>query len=266
MKVYWLERAATDVPNNETWLSASEVHHLCTLRFARRRRDWLLGRWAAKNAIAAYLGVSPKPSALADIEIRQRPSGAPQAFYEGQTAPVSISLSHRAGLGACTVAPSVVQIGCDLEVAEPHSDGFLADYFTLEEQAMVVRAAPADRLWLLPLLWSAKESALKALGEGLRLDMRSLMVTFPEAADSNNHEGLRNAYSIAGSSLHRNFWNPIQVHKINAPILDGWWNRSDTVLRTIIAVSTPRPAVADNRNGFLVPRNPEHCSPLPVLI
>jgi hypothetical protein len=39
MKVYWLEGSAADVPSTETWLSASEVNHLRTLRFAKRRAD-----------------------------------------------------------------------------------------------------------------------------------------------------------------------------------------------------------------------------------
>jgi 4'-phosphopantetheinyl transferase len=238
MKVYWLERSAADVPSTETWLSASEVNHLRTLRFAKRRADWLLGRWAAKNAVAVYLGLSAEPIALAGIEVRQQATDAPQAFCQDAPAPVSISLSHRAGLGACTVAPSATLVGCDLEIAEPHSDAFLTDYFAPEEQAMVVRAEAADRVWLLSLLWSAKESALKARGEGLRLDTRHLTVTFSKAADTNAGDGLRKACSIPGS-FHRNCWNPIQVHTIKAQILDGWWNSTGTVLRTVIFAPAP---------------------------
>ena len=63
-------------------------------------------------------------------------------------------------------------LGCDLEVIEPRSEEFVADYFTTEEQKMVSQAPIADRSKLLALLWSAKESALKALREGLRFDTR----------------------------------------------------------------------------------------------
>jgi len=34
-----------------------------------------------------------------------------------------------------------VEIGCDLEVVEPRSDAFVADYFTSEEQALIARAS-----------------------------------------------------------------------------------------------------------------------------
>ena len=67
-------------------------------------------------------------------------------------------------------------MGCDLEMIEPRSDAFVADYFTVEEQALVARASAADRSRLLALLWSAKESALKALRAGLRLDTRCVIV------------------------------------------------------------------------------------------
>lgn len=241
MKVYWLERKAVDVPSNETWLSAIEIDHLRALRFAKRRADWLLGRWTAKNAVAAYFGLSAEPKALADIEVRQQPSGAPKAFLQSEPMCVSISLSHRAGLAACAVAPVFVRLGCDLEVAEPHSDAFLTDYFTPEEQAMTFRAEPANRTWLLSLLWSAKESALKALEEGLRLDTRCLTVYLPDADASNKNGSREVPRSINGDSFDRNRWNRIRVHKVNAEILNGWWNQAGTLLRTLVAVPDPAP-------------------------
>ena len=71
---------------------------------------------------------------------------------------------------------SGAELGCDLEIVEPRSDAFIADYFTAEEQALIERTSAADRSLLLALLWSAKESALKALRAGLRLDTRSVIV------------------------------------------------------------------------------------------
>lgn len=241
MNVYWLEQAASDVPADLSWLSSMELSHLRTIRFAKRRADWLLGRWTAKHAVAAYLGFSSEPIALAQIEVQRQDSGAPQVFFQDEPAPVSISLSHRAGLGACSVAPPFAHIGCDLEIVEPHSDGFLTDYFTAVEQTMVVKANPVDRAWLLSLLWSVKESALKVLGAGLRLDTRDLTVGFPETAQSNKDGHLQNACSIPADSSRGNFWNPIQVHKNDAQIFDGWWNRAGAHLRTTLAVPAPAP-------------------------
>ena len=67
-------------------------------------------------------------------------------------------------------------LGCDLEVIEPHSDAFITDFFTAEEQALITKASAEDRFLVATLLWSAKESALKALHAGLRLGTLSVAV------------------------------------------------------------------------------------------
>ena len=188
MKVYWLEQTEPDVPGVKEWLSAKERVQLNALRFAKRRADWQLGRWTAKHAVAACLQLPADLHNLAKIEVRPGPSGAPETFLGNKWAPVTISLSHRAGRAVCAVAPDRSALGCDLEVIEPHSDAFIADYFATEEQALVARAAPADRPWLVTLLWSAKESALKALRAGLRLDTRGVIVTPVDALRSQNED------------------------------------------------------------------------------
>ncbi|HLY16394.1 MAG TPA: 4'-phosphopantetheinyl transferase superfamily protein, partial [Bryobacteraceae bacterium] len=162
MQVYWLEQNVADLPADDDWLGAAEAAHLSRLRFAKRRRDWRLGRWTAKHALAQYLNLPSDHSALSAIEIRPAADGAPEAFLANQPGAPSISLSHRAGVAVCGVARPGVALGCDLEVAEPRSEAFTADYFTPAEQAWVAQAAAADRPAMLALLWSAKESVLKA--------------------------------------------------------------------------------------------------------
>ena len=67
-------------------------------------------------------------------------------------------------------------LGCDLELVEPRSDRFVADYLTAAEQQLVLGAGP-ERDLVANLIWSAKESALKVLRVGLRRDTRSVEVT-----------------------------------------------------------------------------------------
>lgn len=221
--VHWLEQTTADVPAAGDWLSAREADRLESIRLARRRADWLLGRWTAKQAVAACLHIQ----ALGTIEIRAAPSGAPEVFLANEAAPVTISLSHRAGRAACAVAAPGTALGCDLEIIEPHSDAFIADYFTAEEQALVAQALPDDRSPLLALLWSAKESALKALGVGLRLDTRCVIVTPSEA--------LRRGGSA---------WCPLQVHEVDGTVFHGWGQRADGLIRTLVAAPPPcRPVV-----------------------
>lgn len=77
MDVYWLEQTEADVPAENDWLNASEAVRLSGMRFAKRRADWRLGRWTAKRAVAVSLALPLDRSALAGIEIRQAPDGAP---------------------------------------------------------------------------------------------------------------------------------------------------------------------------------------------
>ena len=220
MDVYWLELTEMDVPPENDWLSESEILCLDRMRFAKRHDDWRLGRWTAKRALALRLGVPALPQMLAKIEISSAPSGAPTVFFENKLAAVTISLSHRNGRAVCAVARGSVQLGCDLERTEPHSDAFIADYFTAEEQRLVVEASAVDRPPLLALLWSAKESALKALHTGLRLDTRLVTVRLVDAFDLNG-------------------WIPLRVHYRPAQVFHGWWRHKDGTVRTLVANPSP---------------------------
>jgi len=221
MQVYWLEQSESDVPNQPTeamdvsWLSASERVRLDALRFPNRRADWLLGRWTAKRAVAQWLKLSGNPQDLATVDIRAAADGAPEVLLAGDPAPVAISLSHRAGSAVCAVAPEGTALGCDLELIEPRSEIFVADYFSAEERDLVdLQETPPARSRLVNLIWSAKESALKALRTGLRLDTRCVVVS------PGNGTGL---------------WHPLQVRHDSGRVFKGWWQTRGHTVRTVVA-------------------------------
>ena len=233
MEVHWLEQTEADVPADDDWLGASEVTFLGGLRFAKRRADWRLGRWTAKRALAIWLGMPSHPEVLAKIEIRPAPSGAPEVFVANKPGAVTVSLTHRGRRAACAVAPSGIEMGCDLEMIEPHSNSFISDYFTVEEQVLVTEAPEADRLRLLALLWSAKESALKALHKGLRLDTRSVVVSPVE-----------DLFDLNG-------WSPLQVHYTDSQVFHGWWQQADDIVRTLVATPPPNPPIRLTIPGYV---------------
>src|SRR5262249_33728989 len=84
-----LRAPGAEVPQGNDWLSAAELATLAGMRVPARRRDWRLGRWAAKRALVAVLGDSVA------VEVRAAGDGAPEPFVNGLPAPVSISISHR---------------------------------------------------------------------------------------------------------------------------------------------------------------------------
>jgi 4'-phosphopantetheinyl transferase len=175
--IRWHACQARDVPRGDAWLSERERACLEPMRFVKRRRDWRLGRWAAKQALSMHLDVGPEA-----IEILAAADGAPEAFAGGAPAGVGLSISHRGGAALCAIAPGGTRIGCDLELIEPRSDAFLEDYLLPTERRAVARAAGRGEA-MAALVWSGKESALKALRAGLRRDTRSVEVSLPLAVE-----------------------------------------------------------------------------------
>ena len=240
MDVYWLEQAESEIPAHDKWLSAKDAASFAGLRFAKRRADWRLGRWTAKRALAIYWNVPSDPETLSEIEIRPAPSGAPQAFFADEPADVAISLSHRSGVAGCAIAKSEALLGFDLEIAECRSEAFVRDYFATDEQRLITHVDAADRSQLVTLLWSAKESALKALRTGLRLDTRSVIVS-PLTQDQGEDElgHIRELYPSSRLPCALNNWCPLHVRCANGQVFQGWWQHTGSLLRTLVAA--PRP-------------------------
>ena len=164
-----------DVPENDDWLSSGERKVLAGLRFPKRRNDWRLGRWTAKRAISAFLRLDPAAD-ISLIEIRAAADGAPEAFLGDKPAEITISISHAGGRSFCAAGPPGATLGCDIEQLEPRGELFAADFFTPEEIKFANEASPENKTLVDNLIWSAKESVLKALREGLRRDTRDISI------------------------------------------------------------------------------------------
>jgi 4'-phosphopantetheinyl transferase len=172
--VYWFTQNLPDIPEDTNWLSEGELSVLSGLRFEKRRNDWRLGRWTVKQAIRTYL--AQPDCTLSSLEIRAASDGAPEVFQNNEALNISISISHAAQRSLCAVGPQNCAIGCDLEVLELREDSLIKDYFTPEEIKLCFNATPDNRTIMTNLIWSAKESMLKSLREGLRMDTRSVQV------------------------------------------------------------------------------------------
>lgn len=219
-EVRWLEQTSADVPAGEDWLSDREVRVVAGLRVPKRRADWRLGRWTAKLAVAECCGVETDCVVLRQIEILAAPGGAPEAFIDDKRAALTVSLSHSRGRCVCAVAPAEVTLGCDIERIEARSEAFARDYLACGELQALARVHPAERDVALTLFWSAKESALKALRTGLRLDTREVVVEIPLQMGSEGR------------------WHPLRVsHRGRS--FDGWWRHARGFVTTVEASPSP---------------------------
>jgi 4'-phosphopantetheinyl transferase len=245
VNVYWFEQCAADMPAEDDWLSDAERIRAAELRVPKRCADWRLGRWTAKRAVATYLRRSTKLNDLAQIELKLAPSGAPVAFTGNTRAPCSLSVSHSTGRALCAISDSTLRIGCDLELVEPRSDAFIGDYFTGTEQDTIARTPLAQRDAIATLLWSLKESALKALEVGLRADTRSVEVS------------LAAPYLVEHQAEHE--WQPATVRCTSGDVFYCEWKRSGDLIDTLASSSCFRPVQLQSQPTSKQPQAPvEH--------
>jgi 4'-phosphopantetheinyl transferase len=105
-------------------------------------------------------------------------------------------------------------MGCDLEKLEDRDASLIEDYFTPEEMAWCMRD-PLNKALNANLIWSAKESMLKALREGLRRDTRSVVV---QPGFQDNECGWK---MWSGSCL------------VSSRSFHGWWRSRDGFIYTL---------------------------------
>jgi len=141
----------------------------------RRRRQWLAGRVAAKDAVLDRLRrrgaaeVYPQ-----ELRVENDAAGAPR-IRANVTATVPealhLSIAHKDTLAAAIVGEHPV--GIDIERIEPREEGFLALAFSEAERALLAEedaAAGATRGWV------AKEVVAKAAGTGLQGRPRDFVI------------------------------------------------------------------------------------------
>ncbi|HWR66851.1 MAG TPA: 4'-phosphopantetheinyl transferase superfamily protein [Bellilinea sp.] len=163
--------------NTPDWLSLEERTRFDSMRFPKRRREWLLGRLTAKILLTRCLPeLATVP--MDCITIGNHAEGAPFVSITGDPMPIKLSISHREGMAVAAVSVNPgVSLGIDLEWVEDHPQSFYKDFFTPGEVELMA-GMPTDRHgWVGTLIWSAKEAVLKAMGKGLRLDTRSVDIT-----------------------------------------------------------------------------------------
>ncbi len=203
---------AEDLPRGEAWLAPAERLALARLTVPKRRGDWLLGRFAARKVLLLAGVVSREE----EVSVLASPSGAPEVFVAGMAAPLVLSLTHSHGVAAAAIAPSGARLGLDLERIEARGGSFLEDWFTPSERAFVEAAIAGEAALRTTLVWSAKESVMKALREGLRIAPRDVEAV-PAAGPA---DGL---------------WRPFGARGPGAAEWSGWWRAEEGFVLSVVA-------------------------------
>jgi 4'-phosphopantetheinyl transferase len=216
----WMACGEHEVPDGVDWMSQRERSRLDQVRFTKRRTEFLLRRWTGKRAVAVAVGWPPD-DALARIEMLNHPTGAPYVEIDGAPGGMDVSLTDRAGWAVGLVgAPGTTagSLGVDLELVEPRTERFVADFLTAGEAAYVHgrRDSHGQDGWdaAANLLWSAKESALKVLRVGLRADTRTVEVEVDHRVRDDG-------------------WAALTVRSVRGETFPGWWRRDGVFVLTI---------------------------------
>ena len=233
----WLARGEPSVPVGDAWLTEVEARRSAGMRFTKRRTEYRLRRYAGKCAVAEVMGLSEEPADLARIGVLNAPTGAPFVQVDGRRIGMDVSLTDRAGWAVCLVGADLAAVGVDLEIVEPRSDGFVRDFLTPAEQALVRALPDADaRAAAANLIWSAKESALKVLRTGLRADTRTVEIALDDPAAV--------ADGGFGSGRDSDPWHRLSADTVLGR-LPGWWRRDGRFLLTVVTGAGAAPGVAD---------------------
>jgi len=212
------ERLTGDEPD---FLSEGERLRLAGFRFEKRRSEWLLGRWTAKQLLRRSLAAAGQPmNGMAQVFNLE--SGQPYFIGPGGEGMAGcLSISHRAGRAFCAWSPAPgLRLGADLEIWEPRDPIFIEDYLTAKERETALACSGKVRDLVVTLAWSTKESIFKGLGTGLRMDTRSVEVA-----------GLEN---LANGAELPHGWQPMTC--TGAAIQDrmrGWWRVDGELILTL---------------------------------
>ncbi|MFD5540238.1 4'-phosphopantetheinyl transferase superfamily protein, partial [Streptomyces sp. NPDC127079] len=153
-------------------------------RAPRGRRQWLLGRIAAKDAVRQWLWQHGEgPVYPAELQVRKDELGRPYVIgVHGRTLPaLDVSLAHRAEAAVAIVRPHTPGPGpgIDIEEVTRRDPAAMEAALGADELRLLHGLGPDTALWF-TRFWAAKEAVAKAEGTGF--DGRPRDFTVLEAA------------------------------------------------------------------------------------
>jgi phosphopantetheinyl transferase len=142
----------------------------------RGRRQWLLGRIAAKDAVRQFLWARGETEMFpAELRVSNDDAGRPfvTGAYGRDLPPLTISVAHRgeAGVAIARRGPC----GIDVEEVVPRRESTVDAAFGAAEQALFASLAGDPERWF-ARFWTAKEAVAKLRGTGLRGEPRDFEV------------------------------------------------------------------------------------------
>lgn len=172
------------------WMSASEQARRDAIAHARRRDQFVAGRFGLRCLLAAALGGQP-----ADWLLDARLDAAPSVASGSSRFQGTLSLAHSGDLVLCAMAQG--RLGVDLERGDRllHDPEAWLQFACTAAERRDCLAQPGPLRMLMH--WTAKEAFGKARGTGLPFEALQRIEALPAEADANTWVGAGDAAVIA---------------------------------------------------------------------
>ena len=163
-------------------LTPAETQNFESFSGSGKRREWLLGRIAAKEAVRDLVAkTSGANLCLADIEIYLGENGRPLVAdmkIGDRTVSVCVSITHKNGTAMAMAMEAQVAngVGIDLEAIETKETGFEELLLNEAELSKFKEVIAKERDLFLTKAWSVKEAVGKAIGSGLFKNPKTLEI------------------------------------------------------------------------------------------
>ena len=164
--------------SKDCFLSAAENHYFEQLTAQRRQHSYLLGRFAAKQAIIQKV---PYIDAQ-DIHIASGVFTQP-VIEHPQIRNMQVSISHTQDYAVAVAFPEHHPMGIDIESVRRTNDEAISSHVSLEE-INIFKAFSYNDQQALTQLWSIKEALSKSFKTGLMADFSLFAVASAEKKDN----------------------------------------------------------------------------------
>jgi 4'-phosphopantetheinyl transferase len=186
------------VPDFYATLASEERHRAARFVFERDRQRYIISHGILRDLLARYSG-----QAAHNLRFFTNSYGKPQLLAAGGTQEIHFNLSHSHELALYAISLNRA-VGVDVEWMRPEFARLeIARHsFAPAEVAALLEVSASERSQAFFNCWTRKEAYIKAVGQGLGIDLSSFIVSLrpaePARLCSINHD----AQAAAGWTMH----------------------------------------------------------------
>lgn len=139
-----------------------ELNYYNNLKFEKRKKEYLLGRYSAKMALSVLSRENQLDSILIEQGVFKQPIVSGSAMLQN----LEVTITHCDGLAAAVAFPQAYPLGIDIERVSPDKIKVIEREMT-EEEKKILKVLPMSEAASLTSFWTAKEALSKVLKTGL---------------------------------------------------------------------------------------------------